>query len=278
MSCSFYCSSNFYRLAWAFAASVSGLALNVQAVDLTTQIENMLNEHGGSRPKNMVPVALSEGSGFVVSPYGHIVTNQHVVDGCDVVANVNGSLDELTLLSTDETLDLALLKSSEPYEIYLPITTQEVILTDDVFAAGFPFGHMLGLSLKVTKGVISSTSGPGDDPNMFQFDAAINGGSSGGPIVSPSGVVVGVSVSQIRELLGQSAQNLNFGIKGNLLESFLSRQDVPYKSQTISNEKNENLGKNLMKSTVHLVCWYWVDENQVSPGDGEEKSILDRYR
>ena len=278
MFCSFYCSNNFYRLAWAFAFAVSGLALNVQAVDLTTQIESMLNEHGGSRPKNMVPVMISEGSGFVVSPYGHIVTNQHVVDGCDVVANVNGSLDELTLLSTDETLDLALLKSSEPYEIYLPITTQEVKLTDDVFAAGFPFGQRLGLSLKVTKGVISSTSGHRDDPNKFQFDAAINGGSSGGPIVSPSGVVVGVSVSQFHELAGQDAQNLNFGIKGNLLESFLNRQDVPYKSQTISNEKNENLGENLMASTVHLVCWYWVDGNQVSPGDGEEKSILDRYR
>jgi serine protease Do len=138
------------------------------------------------------------GSGFVIDEDGHVVTNNHVVQGADEiqVRFADGREFAATLLGTDPETDLALLKieSDETLPFVEWGNSDELEVGDWVMAVGNPFG----LGGSVTAGIVSARgrdirSGPYDD--FIQTDAAINRGNSGGPMFNLEGSVVGINTA-----------------------------------------------------------------------------------
>ncbi|WFU12612.1 DegQ family serine endoprotease (plasmid) [Rhizobium sp. CB3090] len=142
--------------------------------------------------------AMALGSGFIISPDGVIVTNNHVIENA---TDIKVTLDDGTelpakLLGTDAKSDLAVLKVKAPK----PLATiawgdsDKLKLGDQILAIGNPFG----IGTTVTAGIVSARgrdlhSGPYDD--FIQIDAPINRGNSGGPLVDREGNVVGINTA-----------------------------------------------------------------------------------
>jgi serine protease Do len=144
------------------------------------------------------------GSGFVISPDGYIVTNDHVAGNATVitVSFPDGTELEARLVGTDPDSDLALLKV-EPQETlpYLAFAAGEQVYVGEwAIALGNPFGLFEAAEPTVTVGVVSAV-GRDFAPDrtgrvfrdMIQTDAAINRGNSGGPLVNALGEVIGVN-------------------------------------------------------------------------------------
>lgn len=167
---------------------------------------------------------LGEGSGFVVSKDGYIVTNAHVAGGASKieVAFQDGTKLPATLKGIDEKTDLAVLKVDAHKD--LPFVSfgdsSKVRVGDKILAVGNPFG----LGGTVTAGIISATqreigAGPYDD--FLQVDAPINRGNSGGPTFNLDGQVVGIN-SMIFSPSGGSV-GIGFAIASNLAKSVIQQ-------------------------------------------------------
>ncbi len=139
----------------------------------------------------------SQGSGFLISPDGYVVTNNHVVENATEVSLTmeDGKTVPATVVGTDKKTDLALLKISQA-GTYPHVGFGGAVprVGDWVIAVGNPFG----LGGTVTAGIVSARgrdigSGPYDD--FLQIDAPVNRGNSGGPTFNLQGQVVGVNTA-----------------------------------------------------------------------------------
>ncbi len=151
------------------------------------------NPGGGARPR---PRRQAQGSGFVISADGYVVTNNHVISGADKIMVSFDQKEKLPaeLVGTDPRTDLALLKIQSkknfPFVRFASAASRE---GDWVVAVGNPFG----LGGTVTAGIVSALardigSGPYD---FLQIDAAVNRGNSGGPTFNLKGEVIGVNTA-----------------------------------------------------------------------------------
>ena len=158
------------------------------------------------RPREYMQQVQSLGSGFLISPNGYIITNQHVIDQASkiVVTTTDGKQYEAESVGEDATYDVALLKikgSDFPYIILG--NSEDVIIGEWVIALGNPFG-LFDVSSKptVTVGVVSATGmnfkgvlqvEGRSYQDMIQTDASINSGNSGGPLVNSLGQCIGIN-------------------------------------------------------------------------------------
>jgi serine protease Do len=151
----------------------------------------------GAPSPSPAPRSRAQGSGFIISPDGYAVTNNHVVANADqvTVSLQDGTQYEAEVVGTDPKTDLALLKIAADETLhYVEFADEEPRVGDWVIAVGNPFG----LGGSVTTGIISARernigSGPYDD--FLQIDAPINKGNSGGPAFNLAGKVVGVNTA-----------------------------------------------------------------------------------
>jgi putative serine protease PepD len=143
------------------------------------------------------------GSGFLIDDEGHVVTNQHVVDGAErvTVKFHDGTEVEARVLGTDPSTDVAVLELEDVPDGVAPLplgSSSSLQIGDPVIAIGSPFG----LQGTVTAGIVSALDRDIRAPDGFtidgavQTDAALNPGNSGGPLLDMQGRVVGVN-SQI---------------------------------------------------------------------------------
>ena len=143
------------------------------------------------------------GSGFIISPDGYILTNDHVAGNATeiTITMTNGKHYKAKIIGTDYVTDICLLKIDETNLPYITFgNSDDVIIGEWVIALGNPFGLFeVNDKPTVTVGVISSTN-MNLEPinnryylNMLQTDAAINGGNSGGPLVNSLGEVIGMN-------------------------------------------------------------------------------------
>lgn len=143
------------------------------------------------------------GSGFVISPDGYVVTNDHVAGNATeiIVAFPDGTTRKATLVGSDPVSDISLIKVDADDKLaYLAFAHDETpIVGEWVIALGNPFGLFEAADPSVTVGVVSAI-GRDFQPregriyrNMIQTDAAINQGNSGGPLVNALGEVIGVN-------------------------------------------------------------------------------------
>ena len=203
------------------------------------------------------------GTGFLVSPNGHLVTNQHVVDGCvgDISGNLTGEAPvKLRLVSSDETNDLALLQAPGSFKDVATIRDKAIQSGDNVVAIGYPFHGLLTSDFTVTTGIVSSLSGVLNDTRFLQISAAVQPGNSGGPLLASSGEVVGVVAAKLNALkfaraTGNIPENINFAIKTGALRDFLDNSVVPYKTSDTKTElKTPDIARNARAFTLLISC------------------------
>ena len=206
------------------------------------------------------PIETSSGTGFFVSRDGHILTNQHVIDGCqEVQIHTNGNRYMVSVIAADRVNDLALLKSELIPSAIFPINRETPILLQDIYVAGYPFGDDISTSVKVTAGIVSSLSGIGDNDSNIQIDAALQPGNSGGPIIDRFGNAIGVAVEKlnyeyIMELYDAIPENTNFGIKASVAINLLDANNVSAIQPNYSPMSKEALGERIIDGTVYVSC------------------------
>jgi len=206
-------------------------------------------------------IPASSGSGFAVSSAGYVMTNSHVIDGCqDVFIHTPEKDVRMMVISNDPKNDLALLKGNfKPLAVF-SLSSKRPEILQDIYVAGYPFGYKVSSSVKVTKGIISSLTGIGNDFSNMQIDAALQSGNSGGPILDDMGNVVGVAVAKLDAMqmlkdTGSIPENTNFGIKANVVKSVLDSSSVDVPSANESVISKSQLGKMITDGTYYISCW-----------------------
>lgn len=180
--------------------------------------------------------AVAEGSGVIIDGQGHIITNNHVVDGAsklDVVFS-DGTKKSARLIGADPVSDIAVLQVDGSVPAYVGFgDSNSLQLGETAIAIGSPLGNYRG---SVTVGVISglnrSVAGSGQD-NLIQTDAAVNHGNSGGPLLNLSGQIVGITTLVVRDTTnGDSAEGLGFAVPAStvtmVVDQLLSQGKVQY--------------------------------------------------
>lgn len=168
----------------------------------------------------------SLGSGVIVDENGYILTNNHVIDRATrvQVALEGGEVFDASLVAADEMDDLALIRIPLPPGKKLKavelVDGDEMLLGETVIAMGNPFG----LSHSISVGVLSSTNRPATHQgevlyqDILQTDAAVNPGSSGGPLLNIEGKLLGLNVSVF-----ENAQSIGFAQPAHRVRKFLER-------------------------------------------------------
>jgi S1-C subfamily serine protease len=170
-----------------------------------------------------IPDARGQGSGFLFDDQGHIVTNNHVVEGGDrfQVRWFDGTTSLAELVGADPDADLAVLKVRElpPGAAPLPVgDSREVAVGQTAVAIGSPFGEQNTLTVGVVSGLGRALRGPTREfgtysiPNIIQTDAAINPGNSGGPLLSARGEVIGVNTAIAVSQGGDSFEGVGYAV------------------------------------------------------------------
>jgi len=206
-------------------------------------------------------ISASSGSGFAVSSDGYVITNHHVIEGCQKVV-VHTKEKDLTVrvITYDPQNDLALLKGDFRPSTVFPLSSNRPELLQDIYVAGYPFGNKISTSVKVTRGIISSLTGIGNNFSNIQIDAALQPGNSGGPIIDEMGNIVGVAVAKldIKKILddyGVIPEDTNFGIKSNVVRSILDSNEVDGPPANQSEISKSKLGKMISNGTYYISCW-----------------------
>jgi len=163
---------------------------------------------GQSTPQEEHVVA--QGSGFIVSPGGEIITNNHVVGDADKISVTldDGREFPAKVVGTDPHSDVAVIKIDAKDLPSLQLgNSDKVEVGEWVVAVGNPFG----LSESITAGIVSakgrSSVGIADYEDFIQTDAAINPGNSGGPLIDLDGRVVGMNTA----IYSRSGGNMGIG-------------------------------------------------------------------
>jgi putative serine protease PepD len=192
-------------------------------------VEVTARSTGGSQfPFGHSQESVGQGSGFVYDTSGHVVTNEHVVDGANsvTVKFANGKSYSAKVVGKDSSTDVAVLKVNAPSSALHPLTLADsdaVSVGDGVVAIGSPFG----LENSVTSGIVSALHRSIDSPNGFsipdaiQTDAPINHGNSGGALLDASGHVIGIT-SQIESDSGGN-DGVGFAVPSNTVRSVVSQ-------------------------------------------------------
>jgi S1-C subfamily serine protease len=168
------------------------------------------------------------GSGFVVDEAGHIVTNQHVVEGAEEISVrfADGVRREAEVVGQDPSTDVALIKVDAPRKALKPLTlgdSNSVGVGEPVIAIGNP----LNVGISVTTGVVSGLGRPIQAPNNYtindavQTDAAINPGNSGGPLLDSRGTVIGVNAQIASESGG--FEGVGFAVPINTVKGVIKQ-------------------------------------------------------
>ena len=159
-----------------------------------------------------VKTDVSQGSGFIVSDNGFVVTNAHVLVGASA-ANVITSdkeVKKVILIAYDRNLDIALLKIQGVFDPLEFESSDNVEIGEKVIAIGNP----LGLSFSVSEGIVSGKNRVGQNnlPAYIQTDAALNPGNSGGPLINTRGKVIGINNFKV-----QGGESLGFALESDYI-------------------------------------------------------------
>ena len=179
------------------------------------------------------------GSGIIISKFGHIVTNYHVIDDAsdiEVEFVVDGDLKKFNaeIVKLDKVNDLAIIKILDK-DFYglddLPYNfkTRSSDVGTRVYAYGYPMAlSLMGKEIKITDGIISSKSGFDGDITTYQITAPIQGGNSGGPLFDEKGNFLGINSSGLSK---EIADNVGYTIKSsyvlNLIDVLPESINVP---------------------------------------------------
>ena len=229
-------------------------------------------------PRTQERTQMGQGSGFIITKDGYILTNNHVVNDADsiVVTLKDGRELKAKLVGTDPETEIALIKVEDADD--LPTVelgdSDELQVGEWAIAVGNPFG----LQETVTAGIISATGrsdigiiGQGGYENFIQTDAAINPGNSGGPLLNIDGEVIGINTAIFSQSGGY--MGIGFAIPINMA--------ISIKDSLISEGKVQRslIGVYLQRITPELAKGFGLEEgakgiliSQISEGSAAEEA------
>ncbi len=250
--------------------------LELALLNLEKEIEkNQIVKTQKEDHNTLVPA--SSGTGFIVSNNGHMVTNNHVIDSCDIIkTHYKGRELDTNVLFIDRTNDLAIIKANiKPNKVF-SISKEDVSILEDIIVAGYPLGKNISASIKTFKGSVTSLAGYGDNYSNFQIDASLSTGNSGGPIIDQKGNIVGVAVAKYIE---EGVEGFNFGVKSSTLKTFASSNQFKFQDPSTEKLSNKELGQLITEATIYLECWMSVAKIKQIIEEGErQKSFFSDYK
>lgn len=198
------------------------------------------------------------GTGFVIDQQGHIVTNDHVVDGADSIEVnfLDGTIVSADVTGLDPDSDLAVIKVALPASELKPVTlgdSDTLFIGETTLAIGSPFDQRWTLTTGIISALDRTISGQTQYSvgSAIQTDAAINPGNSGGPLLNLKGEVIGVN-SQILSQ-SNSSSGVGFAIPSNLVkrvaQELITNGKVEYSYLGISAASGIDLG---MIESLHI--------------------------
>jgi S1-C subfamily serine protease len=204
----------------------------------------------------------STGSGYAIDDVGDVVTDNHVVAGCQTLTLRHGErVVPAELVASDDRNDLAVVKGALPD--LLPIKFRDgkgIRAGDAVIAMGYPYAGLLAITPQTTTGTVMALAGVGDDSRMLQVTAPIQPGNSGGLLFDLKGNVVGTIVATLNALAmakatGSIPQNVNFATKSGIVRDFLDSKGLNYQTSasTVTMEPAD-VAEAGAKSVVMVEC------------------------
>lgn len=165
----------------------------------------------------------ANGTGFLISNNGYIVTCHHVIEDAKIVniRGINGDFEKIvraTVVAKDGKHDLAILKVDCTLVRQVPfaVNWNALDVGQDVFTLGYPLKSELGEEIKLTNGIVSCSSGYQGNNSMYQVSAPIQPGNSGGPLFDKNGNIVGVMIAKYT-----AAENASYAVKTDYLKKLL---------------------------------------------------------
>ncbi len=160
---------------------------------------------------------ISQGTGFIISQDGFLVTNAHILSGARemYILDYQQNKHSAELIGYNVTFDIALLKMSGEYNPLDIGNSNEVQIGEKVIAIGNP----LGLQFSVSEGIVSALNREGINAiNAYiQTDAALNPGNSGGPLINKRGQVIGINNFKVG-----GGENLGFALESDYMKEIIN--------------------------------------------------------
>lgn len=214
---------------------------------------------------------MGHGTGFFVSSRGHVVTNHHVINGCNrVVLRLLGEPPmEGEIITANEQVDLALLKTRATPAVWASLRGgRSVRQGDEVVVFGFPLTDLLSQGGNLTAGFVTAlsggpeTEGGADNLSQIQISAQVAPGNSGGPLMDRSGNIVGVVVAVLSPQVvaertgGALPQNMNFAVRSAMVRSFLETNNVDFNLAPFTDTLSvADVGERARKFTGKVECF-----------------------
>ena len=171
---------------------------------------------------------VGQGTGFIITDDGYVVTNAHVLSGGKFVQAITSTYGIINadFIGYDGNFDIALLKISGGYEKLNLADSDRVQIGEKVIAIGNP----LGLQFSVSEGIVSAVHriGSNDLDGYIQTDAALNPGNSGGPLINSDGKVIGINNFKL-----SGGENLGFALESNYIREAVDKISAEKLNQTL---------------------------------------------
>jgi serine protease Do len=203
------------------------------------------------------------GTGFFVTADGHVVTNNHVIDGCKGVTVIPPGQAEVKadVLATDPGHDLALLKAeAKPSGTATFRNPPTLHQGEDIAVVGYPLHGLVAIKPIMVKGQVYVGTQP-PRPDMFAMSIDIRRGNSGGPVVDRAGRIVGVVVAKVNTpgvfaATGQVVRDIGYGIRLTVALDFLKTHGVgPAREDAFEDRKDEALFERVRGFVARIGCW-----------------------
>jgi uncharacterized protein len=206
--------------------------------------------------------AANSGSAVCLTTNGYLLTSLHVIPNCREIRLAGKIVAQVMAIAPDS--DLALLKTDNnslcKSKVMLPKNAGGA-LGENIIVAGYPLAKLLGGSLNVTSGLISSLVGVHGNKRFVQISAPIQIGHSGGPVLDGKGRLVGIvshklDAMKLANSTGSLPQNINFATKLETIKDFLNRHSVAYTTTASRSELNTmSIAEKARKTTFMITCW-----------------------
>jgi len=165
-----------------------------------------------------VKTDVTQGTGFIITEDGYIVTNSHVIESSSYSNAITADQQTIPmeLIDYSSTLDLALLKIPGSHSKLTLANSDEIKVGEKVIAIGNPYGYSFSVSEGIVSAVDRVMAGYGGE--YVQTDAAINFGNSGGPLINTQGLVIGINNLKIA-----GGDNMGFALESNYVFDEVNR-------------------------------------------------------
>ena len=205
-------------------------SLNIELGELKASVGDDFSGIAKNAVQSVVTIRTNtgQGTGFIISNQGYIVTNAHVLVGASKINAITYEQNTINanFIGFDGTFDIALLQIPGDYKTLKLADSDKVQIGEKVIAIGNP----LGLQFSISQGIVSGVhrTGINEIDAYIQTDAALNPGNSGGPLVNKQGEVIGINNFKVG-----GGESLGFALESNYIKDTVNTISQQVLNQTL---------------------------------------------